>query len=80
MRIRGVSICILIFLWLAVSPQSPAGAQTLKAENEALFEELQRVHGLSNSQMESLRTIFKDSGYIGQGNPAVTRHPVTPQR
>ena len=42
-------------------------------------EQLQRVHGLSDGQMQSIRRIFSDSGYIGQGNPAIARHPVSPQ-
>jgi formylglycine-generating enzyme required for sulfatase activity len=29
--------------------------------------------------MDSIRAIFRDSGYIGQGNPALTEHPMTPQ-
>jgi len=48
-------------------------------QNEALFRQLQRVHGLSDAQMGALRGIFAKSGYMGQGNPAITRHPVTPE-
>ncbi len=55
----------------------PAYGQTLKENNEALFSEIQRVHGLSPGQMESIRAIFRASGYIGQGNPAVTRHAMS---
>jgi formylglycine-generating enzyme required for sulfatase activity len=40
---------------------------------------LQQVHGLSDVQMKSVRDLFARSGYIGQGNPAITRHPVTPE-
>ena len=29
--------------------------------------------------MHTIRKIFSNSGYIGQGNPAVAKHPVTPQ-
>jgi hypothetical protein len=29
--------------------------------------------------MVIVREIFAKSGYIGQGNPAVTRHPATPK-
>jgi formylglycine-generating enzyme required for sulfatase activity len=53
--------------------------QSLHDQNESLFRQLQRVHGLSDPQMNALRGIFSRSGYIGQGNPAVTRHPVTPE-
>ena len=70
---------ILLFLWLGFFPSAQAGAQTLREQNEALFEQLRQVHGLSDGQMHALRKIFTDSGYIGQGNPAIVRHPMTPQ-
>ncbi len=54
--------------------------QTLKQQNEALFQELQRVHGLSDAQMTAIRQIFEKSGIMSQGNPAVTRHPMTPEQ
>jgi formylglycine-generating enzyme required for sulfatase activity len=50
---------------------------SLSEQNERLFQQLQRVHGLSDAQMAEIRKIFARSGYMGQGNPAVTRHPVT---
>jgi formylglycine-generating enzyme required for sulfatase activity len=53
--------------------------QSLHDQNETLLRDLQRVHGLSDSQMKSVRGIFTRSGYVGQGNPAITRHPVTPE-
>ncbi len=65
--------CVIVFF------QSSGVAQSLKERNEVLFEQIQRVHGLSDKQMESIRAIFRESGYIGQGNPAVTEHPMTPQ-
>jgi len=36
------------------------------------------VHRLGDAQMERLRKIFARSGFIGQGNPAITEHPMTP--
>jgi formylglycine-generating enzyme required for sulfatase activity len=53
--------------------------QSLHDQNETLFRQLQQVHGLSDAQMKAVRSIFTKSGYIGQGNPAITRHPVTPE-
>jgi formylglycine-generating enzyme required for sulfatase activity len=53
--------------------------QSLHDQNETLFRQLQQVHGLSDIQLQALRGIFTKSGYIGQGNPAITRHPVTPE-
>ncbi|HXX34585.1 MAG TPA: hypothetical protein VEM15_08935, partial [Thermodesulfobacteriota bacterium] len=68
-------ISILAFLYLLLFLASFSAAQSLKENNEVLFEELQRIHGLSERQMDSIRAIFRESGYIGQGNPAITRHP-----
>jgi hypothetical protein len=59
--------------------QSPSAAPSLKEQNEALLQKLQSVHKLTDEQMNAIRKIFASSGYIGQGNPAVTRHPVTPE-
>lgn len=59
--------------------QYVARAQTVQQQNEKLFEQLQHIDGLSDDQMKVIRKIFADSGHIGQGNPAVTRHPVTPE-
>jgi formylglycine-generating enzyme required for sulfatase activity len=80
MRDRVVRAAILLFfLWPCLFPSPRAGAQSLRDQNEVLFEQLRQVHGLSDGQMQALRNIFSSSGYIGQGNPAVARHPVTPQ-
>lgn len=51
---------------------------SLDAQNGVLLERLQQVHQLSDQQMSAVREIFARSGYVGQGNPAVTRHPLTP--
>ncbi len=47
-----------------------AGSPALREQNELLFRQLQRVHGLSDAQMTAIREIFAKSGYMGQGNPA----------
>jgi len=78
-KFRIGATSLLAVLGLVIFLQSSAAAQSLKENNEVLFEQLQRIHGLSERQMDSIRTIFRESGYIGQGNPAITRHPMTPQ-
>jgi hypothetical protein len=65
------AFCLLFWL------PSPSFGETLKERNEALLQRLQRVHGLSASQMDDIRNIFAQSGYLGQGNPEITRHPLT---
>ena len=76
------SLGLLIVLGVAFAPADSlcAPSQALEQQNEALFQALQRAHGLSDEQMSALRRIFANSGYIGQGNPAVTQHPVTPEQ
>ncbi len=55
----------------------PSFGQTLRERNEALLQRLQKVHGLSDSQMQDIRKIFTRSGYLGQGNPEITKHPLS---
>jgi hypothetical protein len=52
---------------------------SLADQNEALFRQLHLVHRLSEDQVGAVRKIFAKSGYMGQGNPAIARHPVTPE-
>ncbi|HHS94176.1 MAG TPA: hypothetical protein ENK63_02390 [Rhodobacterales bacterium] len=58
----------------------PASAATLAENNEAMFAQMQKVRGVSSAQIARIRKIFQASGRLGQGNPAVTRHPMTPQQ
>jgi len=58
---------------------APVGAQTLEENNARMFAEMQAARGLSDATMNRVREIFAGSRWIGQGNPAVTRHPMTPQ-
>ena len=55
--------------------QTPA--TTLAEQRQQLFVELQQEQGLSDAQMSRIRAIFAGSRIIGQGNPAITRHPMT---
>ena len=56
-----------------------ASPQALQQQNGILLRQLQSVHSLSDGQINAIRKIFATSGYIGQGNPAITQHPVTPE-
>ena len=70
----------LSVLFVGLLLGAPAGpAPSLKEQNEILFRQLKQERGLSDDQIAAVRKIFEASGYIGQGNPAVTRHPVTPE-
>jgi len=66
---------MISFLGLA----STGSAQSqLQLNNEILFEQLRQVHRLSPRELDALRAIFAASGYMGQGNPAISRHPISP--
>jgi len=68
----------LILAGLLNLNQCVAQAQTLQQQNDALFQKLQSVDGLQDDELKALRKIFAESRIIGQGNPAITHHPVTP--
>jgi hypothetical protein len=53
-------------------------ATTLEEQNEELFAAMEQGLALSDAQMAEVRAIFARSGNLGQGNPAVTDHPMTP--
>ena len=73
---RRAAPLVLALLWGGC-----AWAQTTLAERNAeLLKQLQEVHGLSPAQMDRIRTIFAGSRIIGQGNPVITQHPVTPEQ
>ena len=57
-----------------------AGYVSMREQNEPLLRRLQSVHHVPDAQMTEVRRIFTKSGYIGQGNPAVTRHPATTEQ
>ncbi len=64
---------------LSVVVSNACLAQTsLQEANAVLFEQLRSVHGLGSAQMTRLKSIFAGSRVMGQGNPAITRHPMTP--
>ncbi|HXY11517.1 MAG TPA: SUMF1/EgtB/PvdO family nonheme iron enzyme [Terriglobales bacterium] len=69
---------LLILLGLIGVDSFSAAPQSLQQQNEVLFRQLQSIHGLSEDEIVAIRKIFAKSGYIGQGNPAITKHPVTP--
>jgi hypothetical protein len=52
--------------------------RTLAQQNEELFARMRLELGLSATQMSEVRAIFARSGVLGQGNPAITVHPMTP--
>lgn len=79
MKIPPLFSPVLPLLLCLVFCISPAAAESLTEANEMLFKRIQRVHSLSEGQIEIIRALFHKSGYMGQGNPAVAKHPMTPE-
>jgi len=65
---------------LAIGAMPAVGETSLKEQNEAMFRQMQGNRGLSDQQMRAIRLIFEASGYVGQGNPAISEHPETPEQ
>lgn len=75
---RGIGFGLL---FLVFGTALAANAETaLQKNNAVLFQQISRVHGLSAGQLDRLQKIFARSGYMGQGNPAITTHPLTPEQ
>lgn len=70
----GFSAVLTAVLFECASAQE--GTLSLKEQNERLLQDIERVHALTEKQMVDVRAIFSRSRFIGQGNPAVTRHPL----
>lgn len=76
MNWRAALLCPLAAIVLAATPAHADPA--LASRNAALIDELQRVHALDAAQTERVRALFARSGFLSQGNPAISRHPETP--
>ncbi len=50
---------------------------TLEAQRARLFDRMSKHLGLSDEQAQSVRSIFDDSPFLGQGNPALSQHPLS---
>jgi formylglycine-generating enzyme required for sulfatase activity len=72
----GLALALLVGLGL---PAADAASE-LAQRNDLLLQQLRAVHGLTEQQLAKVRAIFAASGVIGQGNPAIAEHPVTPEQ
>lgn len=69
---------LIIGLVALLASPSPGMAETEFARNNrVLLDQIESVHRLSPAQKDAVAAIFARSGYIGQGNPAITRHPMS---
>ena len=53
------------------------GQSAFERQNALLFRQLDQVHDLTSGQIAKVKAIFASSGFIGQGNPTVVRHPMS---
>lgn len=73
----AVLSCLLAFAGVLGFGAATSSNPALRQKNELLFQQLKQARDLSERQIQAVRKIFEASGYIGQGNPALTRHPVS---
>jgi hypothetical protein len=71
-RLAAATLCLSVI----AKAEPPA---SLAQQNELLFDLLQKEQGLDGQRIDRLRSIFNSSGFIGQGNPALSEHPDTAQ-
>ena len=76
MRQTLIPHCLALTLCVATS--GTEAQSTLAQNNSVLLQQLQAAHGLQPAQMDRIRRIFAGSNIIGQGNPVITQHPLTP--
>jgi hypothetical protein len=75
-RPAALAVAVAIVLWPALT----LAASALDEQNQLLFKQLQEVHQLSDQQMATIGAIFAGSNVLGQGNPAIVEHPMTPEQ
>ncbi|MDJ0629733.1 MAG: hypothetical protein QNJ44_15855 [Rhodobacter sp.] len=68
----------LTLFWLAMALAAPVlGQSAFEEQNTLMFRQLQDVHGQTAERLQAVKAIFSASGFAGQGNPAVARHPMS---
>ncbi|MDJ0822181.1 MAG: hypothetical protein QNJ09_10295 [Paracoccaceae bacterium] len=74
MRFMTRFLAVIVAVWAGA-----VVAETVQDTNEVLFGQMRATHDLSAEEETRLREIFARSGFISQGNPAITRHAMTPE-
>ena len=65
---------------LTIGTVSRGADAALAAQNEQMFEQIRHERGINERQMQLVRAIFARSGFAGQGNPAISEHPESPEQ
>ncbi len=75
---RLVLLLVILVIALLGTRAASQTKPTLAEQNDAMFAQMQQQRGLTAAQMQSIREIFRRSGFAGQGNPKISVHPDTP--
>lgn len=67
----------ILLVTLSTVLTSVAFAGSVADQNKQLLDEIKSVHSLTEEQSKKLSAIFDASGVLSQGNPDVTKHPLT---
>lgn len=59
------------------APLLDENPDTIEAQREVLFQNMRSQLGLSEEVLEKTRAIFAESRWMGQGNPKITKHPMS---
>ena len=77
-RERSKAIRLAAVALLTALPFAIAGIKPLDEERRELLEQIRRVHGLEEERAEGVAAVFSASPWLGQGNPSISSHPMTP--
>ena len=79
--IRSLSAAgwLTVLTLVAVAPASAAEAASVDEQRALILQLLRTEHGLSDEQVDAVGRIFAQASVISQGNPTITRHPMTPE-
>jgi formylglycine-generating enzyme required for sulfatase activity len=70
---------ITIFLVPHAALAGDPSREELAKNNAVMFEHLKSAGGLDDSEVNKIKEIFSRTGYSGQGNPRISKHPMTPE-
>ena len=74
MRLRLLALLLMVCATVGARAQDDG---VLAVQNRELLDRIAQVHGYAPQQMDELRALVLGSGYMGQGNPAITVHADT---
>ena len=78
-RRRSTAVRVAVAGLLVALPFATAGTKSLEEQRRELLQRIRDVHGLDDGQAEALAAVFSASPFLGQGNPSVASHPMTPE-